>query len=497
MSQKLSRQEIKDILWERGELTWKMERAEYQGRIVKHDVQVQMYERYKAAEPSSILIYLLSRQTGKSFFLVLLALEQALKVPNSIIKFLTDTKVHAETIILPVFTEVLSDCPPHLQPEYHKQKYAYTFPNGSQIQLAGTDGKHYEKLRGQKSHLVLIDEAAFCSDLDDVITSVLLPTTTHTGGKIILTTTPPTDPNHEIIPYIERAELQGNLIVKTIFDNPLLSKETINNIIKQMGGVNSIKFRREYCCEMVRDEENTVIPEFTEWIERETVKEWTKPAFYDAYVGMDLGFEDLTAVIFGYYDFIGDVIVIEDELIYDFKQPGTTLTKFTELIVAKEAELWTNKQTNEKRKPYIRVSDINKIVTQEIAEKSHYLLHFENAKKDDNEAAINLMRGVIAAKKLIINPKCVTLIRHLKNGRWKRNTLPRKLDRSPDDSHYDALDALKYLIRHVKFGKNPYPAGHNHQFRKDDLFVKNPEAFKDKYSGNSQLQVFKKIFNRK
>lgn len=492
---KLSKQDIKNILWERGELMWKMERAEFNGKIVKHDVQLQMYQSFKAAEPSSVLVYLLSRQTGKTYFLALLALEQALKVPNSVIKFLTDTKNHAETIVLPKFTEALQDCPAHLQPEYHKQKYCYTFPNGSQIQLAGTDGKHYERLRGQTTHLALIDEAAFCDYLDHAITSVLIPTTTHTGGKIVLATTPPENPNHEILPYIERAEMQNNLIIKTIYDNPLLDETQVQNIIKQMGGVHSTKFRREYMCELVRDEESTVIPEFTEEIQKECVREWPKPAFYDAYVGMDLGWDDLTVVVFGYYDFLNDVVVIEDELVVRGKD--LKLGKFTEDIIQKEAELWTNKQTNEKIKPYCRVSDINKIVTQEIAEKSMYEIHFQIAKKDDNEAAINLLRQIVSSKKLIINPKCVTVIRHLRNGRWKNNTLPRKLDRGQDEGHYDALDAVKYLIRHVKFGKNPYPANYNHEFRKDDIFVRNPDGFRQKYTGNNQVNVLKKVFGRK
>ena len=85
-----------------------------------------------------------------------MALEQALRQPNSVIKLVTDTKLHIKTIFEQIFTELLKDCPEDLRPEYSTQLFTYHFKNGSQIQLAGTDGKHYEKLRGQKAHLIIL-----------------------------------------------------------------------------------------------------------------------------------------------------------------------------------------------------------------------------------------------------------------------------------------------------------------------------------------------------
>jgi len=455
-----------------------------------------MHDIFYGAEKNSTMVWLLSRQTGKTFFLGILALEQVYKRPKSVVKVLTDTKLHLESIFIPVMDELLNDCPQRLKPKYDKQKFKYIFPNGSEIQFAGTDNKHYERLRGSVCHLVLVDEAGFCENLDDIVTSVLLPTTTHTGGKIVLASTPSKDPNHPFIDFIEEADLNKTLVRKTIYDNPLLSQEQIRNITQKMGGVDSPQFRREYLCEIIRDESTIVFPEFDPDLEAKIVKEWPKPAFYDSYVGMDLGgSRDMTAVIFMYYDYFNDKVIIEDEIVLTPKD--MLLPKLVADILETEERLWTNEQTNEKMGPYLRVSDINHIVTQEIGRQSNYLLHFQKATKDDKESAINMIRVMLEQEKIIINPKCESLIRHLSHCKWKSTkSNDNKFSRSPDNGHYDAVDAMLYGIRAISFKRNPYPYGYDMNLRKEDLHIQNVDNYRN-YNNVEQVQAFKKMFGRK
>lgn len=476
----LAKEQAKNELWRRGYLRWKC-----------HPVQAEMYDIFYAAEERANLVWVLARQSGKTWLLVFLGLEQAIKQPNSIIKFVTDTKDHAETILLPIFQEVLRDCPLDVKPEYNVKQYTFHFPNGSQIQLAGTDNKHYKKLRGQKAHLTLIDEAGFCNDLDQVYGSALFPTTTHTGGKNIMASTIPEQLDHLFFNYIETAQFEGVLTEKTIYDNPLLNEEKIDKIARKMGGKDSPGFRREYLNEIVKDASISVIPEFTKELEDEIAIPWVKPPFYDCYVSMDLGGKDLTAVLFGYYDFLKSKLIIEDEIIMDFNKPGNNLEKLTQKIIEKEKELYYNEQIDELKKPYIRVSDINPIVTQEIVKYSKGSLFFSNAKKDDKDSALNHMRYLLGARQIIINPKCKTLLLHLKNVRWNSPTNKEKFARSPDFGHYDAVDALKYMIRAVQFGKNPYPPHYNIQ--KQDLYVPNLE----KFNQQNPIEIYHTIFNSK
>lgn len=458
-----------------------------------------MYDLFYNSPKNSIMVWLLGRQSGKTYLLCILALEFALKTPNVIVKMVTDTKTHAESIIEPKFRELLHDCPVDLKPEYNKQKYTFNFYNGSQIQLAGTDGNHYEKLRGQKSVLVLVDEAGFCSDLDVVIRSVLLPTTTHTGGKLVLASTPPRESDHPFLGFIEEADMKGLLSKKTIYDNDMLTNEDIDRIISQMGGATSEMFRREYLCEIIKDSTTTVVPEFTAELEKEVVREWPKPPFLDSYVSMDLGGKDLTVVLFGYYDFRADKIIIEDEVVMDFRKADSNIKTLVDNILKKEDSLWTNPLTLETRPPYLRVSDINHIVLKDIADTSHYKLMFQVTKKDDKVSAVNMMRDYVQQKKIIINPRCETLVRHLRNVKWQKNdrTL---FARSPDDGHYDAVDALIYLTRSIVFSKNPYPKGYDLNLRAADAFVvgaSNSNVKRNSTMKPEHINIYRTVFGGK
>ena len=78
------------------------------------------------------------------------------------------------------------------------------------------------------------------------VMSILLPTCTHSGGKIILASTPPEDPSHDFVTFIERAEKDRTLTKKTIYDNKMLTPEKIQNIISKFpGGTSNHQFRRE------------------------------------------------------------------------------------------------------------------------------------------------------------------------------------------------------------------------------------------------------------
>ena len=482
----MTKAELIYTFWKTGFLKYKL-----------HSVQKEMYDIFYNSQNRSILVWLLARQTGKSYLLAVLALEFARKKPDSIIKLVTDTKMHVKSIFEKIFKELLSDCPEEFKPKYVQSEYVYYFDNGSQIQMAGTDGKNYERLRGQKASLVLVDEAAFCSDLDDVIMGVLFPTTTHTGGKIVLATTPPQDSDHEFLRFMEEADMAGLLTKKTLDDNPLISQEEKLNIERSMGGRKSVRFRREYLVEIIRDSSRTVIPEFTEDSEGEIVKVHPKPPFRDCYVGMDLGGKDFTALLYGYFDFRADKVVIEDELVLDFTQKDVNLQTLVNKGMEKEQEIWTDVLTNEFLPPFKRVSDVDYIALKEIDRLSNGKLHFNTTQKDDKISAINHLRLLIQNRKLVISPKCVTLIRHLKNVKWKSENNKEVFSRSPDNGHYDTVDALIYLIRAIDFSRNPYPAGYGLNLRNDSFYVNGRQNYIEQNSPNKQLGIYKKLFGLK
>ena len=430
--------------------------------------------------------WLLARRSGKTFCLCILALEQCIRHPNSIVKFVAPTKIQVNNNVRPLFKEILKDCPEDIRPEFKGKDYIYYFANGSEIQLAGTDSKHAEKLRGGDSHIWFVDEAGTCQELENVVKSILHPTTLITKGKGVLASTPPRESEHEFLKFIEEAEAEGTLTKRTIYDNPRITKADIENEIKKAGGAHTDFFRREFLCEIIKDSSTTVIPEFTPELEKEIVKDWPLPPYFDAYESMDLGFKDLTVVLFGYYDFRAAKLIIQDEFVASGQDMQLPL--LMDAIKSKEKQLWTNIYTNEIKKPYLRVSDINYIVTSEINRASKGEINFIPAKKDDKDAALNTLRVMLSSHKIIIHPRCTSLIRHLRNVKWASANNKSVFARSPDNGHYDAVDALCYMARHVAYTKNPYPA--NYGMNTKDLYIANRE----KFEGNNQFDAYRKIF---
>lgn len=477
MSQNLSKQEAREVLWRRGILRWKLD-----------DSQKDLYNSFYN-DTFKTSTWLLARRSGKSYLLCVLSIEACLKNKNTIIKFVAPTKSQLNTILRPLMRQILEDCPDDIKPDYSQKDYIYYFKNGSEIQLAGTDNNHAEKLRGGDSHIAIIDEARDCSKLHNVVTSILLPTTLVTKGKVILASTPPEDEEHDFMKFIESCEARGSLFKRTVYDNPRLSKKDIEELITELGGITSEATRRELLCEIIKNPQTSVLPEVTEELLKKIVVEYNKPPFYDSYVAMDIGGSlDFTAIIFAYYDFLNDKVIIEDELIYD--ETNMEMNRVANDIHEKEKSLWFNPLTNEVIEPTLRVSDNNFIALNEISKASHGKVAFIVARKDDKHVALNNLRTLFAAQKIIINPRCKNLLNHIKHVKWANPNKKDNFKRSEDNGHYDFVDALLYLSRHVYFGRNPYPANY-----KIDMHNTHFRSGYDRFKNDQMVNVLKKVFN--
>lgn len=484
MSNKISAAEAKRELWRRGQLSsWMLDQNQKDLATLFH------------TSNHVVQTWLLARRSGKTYALLVLALEQCLKNPKSIVKFVAPTRLQLQTIVRPLLTQILETCPKEISPEFKTQDFIYYFPNGSELQLAGSESGHIEKLRGGFAQIAIIDEAQDVSDLENAVKSVLLPTILTTRGKILISGTPPKSLDHPFVKYIEEAELKGSLIRRTIYNNPRITKEDIELILNEYPlRERSEEFRREFLCELIKDQNTSVVPEFTPEIELQVIREWPRPPFFDGYVSMDLGAVDLTGLLFGYYDFRAGKVIIEDEIVMDFSEKDSTIKKLTELVTQKEEQLWFNPISGEVKRPYLRVSDINPIAVREIAVYSNNVVSFTNTKKDDKESAINNLRVLIGSGKVIINPRCVNLIRHLRNVKWSSVKNKKDFARSPDNGHYDLVDALIYFCRSIIFSKNPYP--HGYDLGPGDKFF--PHGInQSKNLSNRSIEAYKRIFGVK
>lgn len=479
VSKKYSKEVLIEEAWRRGNIS-----------VLKLDPAQKDFDRLVKESKEKIPVILSSRRLGKSWWALVYSIETCLKKPNAVVKFVAPTKEMINDIIEKTMPKILEDCPPLLKPVQLRSKYTYKFHNGSRLEMAGINSGHADKIRGSFADLCIVDEAGFCNDLLNTVRSVLIPTTTNTKGKIVLLSTPPIDLEHDFLKLVEDAEARGVLIKKTIYDNPRIQPDEIEQILAAYPGREKHPdFKREYLCQIQKNTELSVIPEFDDELIKTIVREWHKPPMYDCYVGMDLGFKDLTVVIFGYYDFRAAKLIIEDEIVMNFQEHSNTLKKLVDQMHEKESTIFTDPLTHDLKTPS-RVSDLDYIVMKEIYHFSAGRISFTGAKKDDKQAAINNLRIMVASEKLIINPRCETLIRHLKNAKWSRTT-KNTFDRSVDNGHYDAVDALLYLTRAVDYSKNPFPRFYD--YNQNDLYLR-PGISKNNGINQESVNTFKTIF---
>jgi hypothetical protein len=480
---KLNPKLAKEIAWRRGMLSWLLDKS-----------QQDLYQLFHNND-KRIHTWLLARRSGKTHSLAVLSIEYCIKHKNSIIKFVAPTKMQVERFIRPLIRQILETCPEDLKPEFRVKDSTYFFPNGSELQLCGAEGGNIESIRGGFAHIAIIDEAQDVSDLSYSVNSVLLPTTLTTGGKILLSGTPPKDMDGEFIDFVEMCEAQGTLIRKTIYENPRLTPKDIQDLKDAMGGEQSESFQRECLVKIIKDSSRSVIPEFDEEKIKTIVREVKRPPFFDAYVGMDFGYKDLTAVLFGYYDFQNHAVVFEDEITINGDK--LYLEKLGYDILSKERQLWTNEFSGEIQKPKKRVADNNLIAINEIRRSTKYQCLFDPVDKTMKHAALNLVRSLINNNQIIIHPRCTTLIQHLKNARWASTTNKDTFARSLENHHYDLVDCCAYIVKSIDFSRNPFPKNYGSDVNPDDIFdlKREKEEFKIKTMNKSDNDIYRKLLN--
>lgn len=437
----------KKAAWSRGVLYWKL-----------HETQLEIYWAIKGTKGKRFVLNC-SRRLGKTFLLVIIALETCLRKRNARVRFAAPTGDALEEIVLPIFDEVLKDCPRKLRPEYRPSKKKYVFSNGSEIKLAGVDKGNHNRLRGPRSDLNLVDEAGFTDCLVTLDKDVLMPQLMYSeNGITVISSTPSDTPDHPFRSYCDEADEKGYYLEKTIWDNPRLTLLEILEFAEEAGcevdWVNKVitkestTWKREYLCQHVTESERAIIPEFTKDRQERVVMPWPRPEYCHKWTFVDTGFIDFTGVLFCYYDFIKAKVVFEDELLINFKEEGMTTRLLAERIFAKEKELWGDDE------PYARFGDGDLIVLNELT--SEHGLTINQVAKDHLEAQVNQARIDILQERTVITPNCVKTRAHIQNAIWNKQRT--KFDRSSTDGHYDLLATFIYALRHVNRDANPWPA---------------------------------------
>lgn len=434
---------MRAALWRAGKLAWLLHRA--QRGVRDHFLRSQALK----------FVFCCSRRWGKSWLLCVLAIECALGGERRQIRYAAPTAKDVRKIITPIMRELLQSCPEDMRPVWNSMDGTWTFTNGSQIHVAGVDSGNADSLRGTSTHLAIIDEAGFVTDLEYLVGSVLMPQLLTTDGRMIISSTPAATPGHPFAAYCQEAEAAGAYARQTIYDAPHITDAKIELYVAESGGAQSSTWRREYLAEHVTDETRAVIPEWSAH-EHVIVEARERPEYIYTWVAADQGYYDLTVVAFAYHDFRAALTVIEDELVF-LRQTSDIIAS---AVRRKELELWRDvkpspvPQQRVVDAPAQTIADMNRFhqVNDPTRPESVWAL----VRKDDAEAALNEVRIRVAQHRIRIHPRCKTIIAHMRHAVW--NKARTQYERSADHGHFDGVDAVKYAVRTVQPSMNPWPA---------------------------------------
>lgn len=439
--------------WCRGLLSWKF-----------HSGQDRVEEEYNKIT-GKLFVANCARRFGKTYWACAKAIEKAIQVDNAQIWYVSGFLNNLRKFVIPTFEELLKDCPEEIAPEWKRTIKEMHFRNGSVIHLVGLD-RNPDGIRGNYADLVIFEEAREIARLGYLYSSVVIPMLMYRDqAKVIMISTPSDTPAHEFQDFCERAKLNNAYIKLTLYDNPLVTQEMIDELKREL---DDEAFQRECLCEFVVDANRAIIREWQEIFERDL----PRPKYFEylhKYVAMDLGVKDLTAMLFAYYDYPQSRCVIEREA--DISGADMTTNKIADLVRRVESELWdphppppmVPEGLGRDEHPRMRRREIN--VYRRIADNNNPLLlqdlgqlhgmHFVPTGKDNLDAMVNELRWFISQGRLIVNPSCKLLLGAIKYGIWDKQR--KSFAKSKVFGHFDHLAALIYLVRNLDQHTDPIP----------------------------------------
>jgi hypothetical protein len=436
------------------------------GRLYAHLnlSQKKIYDAFKASNVrTSKFVANCSRKIGKSVLGFFLGAETCIAKKGALVAFIAPTVDDVQEYVRQLYDVAFATCPDYLRPRLLKTQMV--FPNGAKMLFRGVgkgQGSSYNNLRSFAFDLIILDEAGFSANLDEIVDGALLSTLIPRNGHMLLLSTRPVTPDHVFNEYVEAAKLDNAYIMLTIRDShyPLERQE---KFIHDAGGINSAKVRREFFCESVIDTDFQLCPEWKPEFEKdvainENFKFWNK---YDA---LDQGWSDNSVCGFATVEWIGgkSVLVLRDEI--SMKSPEQTTDHLAETIIKKELEVF-NVPSLDVSPVTKRIADNNTPSLLQDFNLRHKLYFSPVESKTYLDVMVSDVRELVKEGRILVSPKCVQTIGCLRNGVWtklKTGARGKEFSRSKTYGHYDGFAMLMYLVRSADMLKNPLPPAFRH-----------------------------------
>jgi hypothetical protein len=457
----ISRNKYTDYEWYQGNLGWLL-RPNGQTWIRNF-----ILERWRGEASADPLVVNAHRRLGKSFLNVLMAVEICIRWPGMFVQYTCGEKEQVREIVEPLFFQILETCPPDLYPK--SRGFTFRFQNPawerkgavSRFKLVGANYKNGDMGRGSACDAAFLDEVRDFKKLQYFVQAVL---THQFQGRskplLVITSTVPWTIDHDfsrpITGYIPQAISRGRYIVVPGSKNPDFTERDKKIVLSTIpGGEKDPAYQREVECELIGDVGRLITPEYQGARERLAVGSYKRPEVFIPLVCLDSGFVDHTAVLFGYIDWLPQILVFEAEI---FRKHMTT----KEIAEAVKAML---KRLGYDKSPFYRpnfLADIEPRGLQDL--RRDFGLGFKPVTKFNAESALTAFRSRIQSGQIrVVVPGCPQLDYQLLHGIHKLTADGAKskdFERSETMGHWDCGSAAVYLNRMAPWQFNPYPKNH-------------------------------------
>jgi hypothetical protein len=435
--------------------------------------QMPLYTADVQLGEQEVAVQMCSRQFGKSYEKLTLAVETGIQNQAAAIRFAFPSKSQGQEILEGNVRLIFATCPPDLLPDIRIESGYIRFRNDSRIVVAGTDDRDQrERLRGTGAKLIIVDEAGSHKDLRYIVDSILGPQLDNHKGRMILITTPPPTLDHAFYEYKADALRAGKFLKYTIHDNTHYSRTQklaicarVNRLPKghedavlildgKMAG--NIDWRREYLCEEVADDKLRVTPDFHD--RAPFVEAFSRPQYCTHYVFLDQGYHDYFAAVFASHNHAKQMLFVED--VWMGKRMSTD--QIVAALKAKEKLLgWGTPPRRYANDPRGQQQ------LRDMRDRGYHVIQGPKAEGATFEAdRVNL---TLAAGKLVLHERCKPLREQMKAGIFKVGENGKaEFARTENYGHLDAFAALAMGLRHVDWRRDTTPPEH---FSPADYFV--------------------------
>lgn len=386
-------------------------------------------------DESRLKVVQCTRRAGKSYGAGLYAFKEAYENPGVSVVIISLTRDSVKRIFMKDILSTINN-KYNVQAKPNLSDLTFTLPNKSVIYLLGVDANpsDMDKLLGQKNKLVIIDESAFFrQDMNKLIYEVLRPSMIDYDGTIAMISTTSHLTNSLYYDITTGKKKGWSLHKWTAKDNPYIADKwdkEIEELKKNNPGIEKTPmFRRMYLNEWVIDQDALVYKHSEDNLIPAKPK-----AKYSYVLGIDLGYEDATAmVVCAYSEHDSNLYVVET-----FKK--------SKMIIHDVA-----KKIKELDKKYdfdnMIIDNASKQAVEEMRQR--YTLSLIPAEKTGKRDYIELLNSDLTMNHIKILPEAEGLTEEWTNLVWdERKLLKGKYEEHPACPNH-LSDAFLYAWRYV------------------------------------------------